>query len=130
MSEEIEKIADGKFKVCGELFEVGERYEITELLGNGAYGIVVLANDFEAPDPENNQVALKKVLNVFERRIISKRILREIKIMRLLNHENLNSLLTILENKPKPEMNELYLVQEVMENDLKYILDSQQKLSE
>ena len=38
------------WNVCGNKFEVDERYEIIEAMGQGAYGIVVAAKDLLAED--------------------------------------------------------------------------------
>lgn len=38
------------WNVCGNKFEVDERYEIIEAMGQGAYGIVVAAKDLMAED--------------------------------------------------------------------------------
>lgn len=38
------------WNVCGNKFEVDERYEIIEAMGQGAYGIVVAAKDISAED--------------------------------------------------------------------------------
>jgi mitogen-activated protein kinase 7 len=65
------------FKVFNQDFIVDERYNVTKELGQGAYGIVCAAT--------NNQtgqgVAIKKVTNVFSKKILAKRALREIKLL-------------------------------------------------
>ena len=86
------------FVVLNSTFEVEKRYQILEpsnfawniktLVGSGAYGIVVSAKDTAAPDPENNAVAIKKIERAFEHRTFMKRTLRELKVLRLLNHDN------------------------------------------
>lgn len=81
--------------VCGNRFEVEKKYEILEPMGQGAYGIVVAAKDLEAPDPENNLVAIKKIEKAFEHKVFMQRTLRELKILRLLQHENIIGVKTI-----------------------------------
>ena len=49
---------------------------------------MVAAKVHKAPDPENNLVAIKKIEKAFEHKIFTKRTLRELKILRLLKHEN------------------------------------------
>jgi serine/threonine protein kinase len=49
---------------------------------------VVAAKDSKSDDPENEYVAIKKIERAFEHAIFTKRTLRELKIMRLLRHEN------------------------------------------
>ena len=59
---------------------------------------MVSAKDKTA-DEENNLVAIKKIEKAFEHRIFSVRTLRELKILRLLQHENVltkvNTLISI-----------------------------------
>lgn len=65
-------------------FEIEEYYEIIDCVGQGAYGIVVAALDTR----DNSNIAIKKIEKAFEHKIFTKRTLRELKICRLLRHEN------------------------------------------
>lgn len=67
-------------------------------MGSGAYGVVIAAKD-KSEMGENNLVAIKKIEKAFEHKIFALRTLRELKIMRLLNHDNVLSVKTIM----KPE---------------------------
>lgn len=49
---------------------------------------MVAARDKTIEDPEEALVAIKKVEKAFEHKIFTKRTLRELKILRLLSHEN------------------------------------------
>lgn len=64
------------------------------LVGTGAYGAVVSARDIKS---ENSSMvfAIKKIDKAFEHVTFTKRTLREIKIMRLLSHENVIKSLTL-----------------------------------
>lgn len=83
-----------------EKFEIDDRYEIIDmskysfienfLVGSGAYGIVVAGYDKEIDEDENNLIAIKKIEKAFEQRLFTKRTLRELKILRLLKHENVS----------------------------------------
>lgn len=42
-------------------------------------------------NPDANKVAMKKIERAFEHELFSKRTLRELKILRLLDHENVRS---------------------------------------
>ena len=66
------------------VFEVENRYEIREIIGQGAYGIVCSALDRKT----GQFVAIKKIENVFDHRSLAKRTLRELKLVRTFNHEN------------------------------------------
>jgi mitogen-activated protein kinase 7 len=96
------------FKVFNQDFIVDERYTVTKELGQGAYGIVWygpipqfvayplhilslepagsrVADVYVDSAATNNQtgegVAIKKVTNVFSKKILAKRALREIKLL-------------------------------------------------
>ena len=106
------------YMVLGSKFEVDKRYEIIDPVGSGAYGVVVASKDLEAEDPENNLVAIKKIEKAFEHKVFAQRTLRELKIMRLLQHDNVIGIKTILKPKSRKEFKEIYVVSELMETDL------------
>lgn len=56
-------------------------------VGDGAYGCVIKAEDLTLPK-RDNLVAIKKIEKAFEHRLYAKRTLRELKILRLIKHEN------------------------------------------
>lgn len=58
--------------------------------------MVVAAQDKQSKDPENNLIAIKKIEKAFEHKIFTKRTLREMKVLRLLKHENIIGVDTIL----------------------------------
>jgi serine/threonine protein kinase len=74
-------------------------------------------------------VAIKKIDNAFDHPIYAKRALREIKIMRLLKHENIIDIKTIVKPSSVKNFNEVYLVMEQMETDLETIIKSEQELT-
>ena len=112
-----------EWKVLGSRFELPEKFEIIDPVGSGAYGVVVAAKDNEE-ESENNLVAIKKIEKAFEHKVFTLRTLRELKIMRLLNHENVLSIKCILQPDSLQEFNELYVVSDLMETDLAQIIKS------
>ncbi|OAL75128.1 hypothetical protein A7D00_0726 [Trichophyton violaceum] len=144
------------FKVFNQDFIVDERYNVTKELGQGAYGIVcqqkqhpacvvtpqqrgeqrATANatwkiDSAASNIQTNDgVAIKKVTNVFSKRILAKRALREIKLLQhFRGHRNITCLYDM--DIPRPEnFNEVYLYEELMECDLAAIIRSGQPLTD
>lgn len=54
------------------------------------------------------------------------RTLREIKLLRWFNHENIISILDIVKPESLEAFNEVYLVQELMETDLHRVIRSQE----
>lgn len=73
-------------------------------MGQGAYGIVVAAIDKQAQD---NLIAIKKIEKAFEHKIFTKRTLRELKILRMIQHENVINIKTILLPKSREEFDDM-----------------------
>jgi serine/threonine protein kinase len=63
-------------------------------------------------------VAIKKIERAFEHRLYAKRTLRELKILRLIRHENIVDLKTLLLPKSREEFDDVYMVTELLETDL------------
>jgi len=106
------------------VFQTECRYRLTELIGHGAYGIVTLGND----QMTGQQVAIKKIYNIFEHRSLAKQTLREIKLLRYLKHENIMSLDRVLWPSSR-NFDSVYLCCELMETDLACVIRSNQELS-
>jgi serine/threonine protein kinase len=117
------------YKVLGSRFELPNNYEIIDPVGSGAYGVVVAAKDKNEEEP-NNLVAIKKIEKAFEHKIFALRTLRELKIMRLLNHDNVLSVKSILNPDSLSTFDQIYVVTELMETDLSQIVKSNQTLSD
>ena len=58
-----------------------------EIVGKGSYGIVAAAKDNQAP-ADKRLIAIKKIEKAFQHKLFTKRTLRELKILRILKHEN------------------------------------------
>jgi len=58
------------------------RYELIDMIGSGAYGIVCAAKDHGdiGEDGQPKLVAIKKIIKAFEHRIFALRTIRELKI--------------------------------------------------
>ena len=78
---------------------------------------------------KSKYVAIKKMERTFEHVLFAKRTLRELKILRLLHHENVIELKTIIKPRSEVKFDEIYAVFELMETDLGSIIKSQQELS-
>lgn len=104
----LDKYITGKNKTTlkvGEItFVIDKNYKITGKLGKGAYGQVVAAEDTTETDPEMRLCAIKKIEDIFEHATYAKRCLRELKVLRLLEHQNVNYLLINIDsfNKGSP----------------------------
>ncbi|KAI2804809.1 hypothetical protein BLOT_003797, partial [Blomia tropicalis] len=81
-------------------------------------------------DPRDGKiVALKKIPNVFQNLISSKRVLREIKMLCFFKHENVLSALDILQPPVINYFQEIYVITELMQSDLHKIIVSSQPLT-
>ncbi|KAL0663074.1 hypothetical protein Bca4012_099911 [Brassica carinata] len=74
-----------RYNISGNIFEVPAKYKPPIMtLGSGGYGLVCSAVNSES----NETVAIKKIMHACENPIQAKRTLREIKLLRHLEHEN------------------------------------------
>ncbi|GME90205.1 unnamed protein product [[Candida] boidinii] len=105
-------------------FNVSDYYEIKDIVGEGAYGIVCSA----IYKPSQQKVAIKKI-QPFERTMFCLRTLRELKLLKHFNHENVIGILDIQIPYNFESFNEVYLIQELMETDLHRVIRTQ-KLSD
>ena len=114
------------YKVKGTTFEVDDRYEVKKKIGQGAYGLICAATDRTTGET----VAVKKIANAFEDAIDCKRTLREIRLLQHFNHENVLNLRDIMTPLPGDitSWNDIYVVLELMDTDLHYIIHSKQAL--
>ncbi|KAL4015055.1 mitogen-activated protein kinase-like protein MMK2 [Cucumis melo var. makuwa] len=116
-----------QYNVYGNLFEVSRKYTPPiRPVGRGAYGIVCAALNSET----NEDVAIKKVGKAFDNRIDAKRTLREIKLLRHMDHENIIALRDIIRPPQRENFNDVYLVYELMDTDLNQIIRSNQSLTD
>ena len=108
-------------EIRGHEFDVGENYADLEFVGEGAYGIVVRANDRANANRVGKQVnseskdnpfsvAIKKI-SPFDHHTYCQRTLREIKILLHLDHENIISVHDVIRSAVLNEMRHLYIVQ-------------------
>ena len=113
-----------KWLIFGTPFIIPRHYTVLEPMGAGAYGLVVAAKNEELEDEENNLVAIKKIENLSEHKIFMQRTLRELIILRVLKHENIMNIQTIVKPSHIENFTDLYLVSELMETDLNDLIKS------
>lgn len=132
--------------VFNQEFVIDKRFKIVKELGHGAYGIVCSAKyDDGSRNPDVNNphsgssssdgsyVAIKKITNIFSKKILCKRSLRELKLLQFFRgHKNITCLydLDIIPNPTTGEFHEVYLYEELMECDMHQIIRSGQPLSD
>jgi len=118
------------FLVTGTKFEVEAKYNILDEIGQGAYAVVVAATDKTIQPPLDSLVAIKKIEKAFEHKIYTKRTLRELKIQRNLDNENIMSIKNILLPESREKFRDIYVVSELMETDLDQVIRSTQLLTD
>eukprot|EP01012_Entosiphon_sulcatum_P007579 TRINITY_DN1388_c0_g1_i1.p1 TRINITY_DN1388_c0_g1~~TRINITY_DN1388_c0_g1_i1.p1 ORF type:complete len:307 (+),score=54.52 TRINITY_DN1388_c0_g1_i1:120-1040(+) len=91
-----------------------DRYRKIEKIGEGTYGVVYKAEDKQT----NKLVALKKIRLETEDEGVPSTAIREISILKELNHVNIVSLVDVISHARK-----LYLVFEFLDQDLKHLMD-------
>ena len=113
-----------------EVLHLPLRYKPGEIIGVGAYGIIISAVDTQ----NNNQVVAIKKLKRISDIIDLKRIAREILIMKYCQHENIITLFDVIIHLNKDQNNnrtvDVYIVMEKMDSDLQKIIASKQELSD
>jgi len=114
-----------KFRVNACEFDVDRKYFPVKVLGEGAYGVVCLAEDRE----QAKQMAIKKCSKAFHDLVDAKRILREIKLLRHFEHPNIVSIRDLVPPRSLGYLEDVYIVMDSMEANLHKIIYSRQKLS-
>ena len=102
-----------------------DRYEPIKVLGSGSYGKVIEAID----KTTKKNVAIKKINELFVDIIDTKRILREITLLRFMKNQFLVELLDILYNKTEKDFDCIYLIFECLPSDLKKLIKSSNYLT-
>ncbi|CCW67944.1 unnamed protein product [Phytomonas sp. Hart1] len=98
--------------------ELPQHYTVLEVIGRGAYGLVCSAVN----STTDEYVAIKKIKNVFESAVECRRILREVKIMTFLSHPNILGVKDIFTPARPRAFTDLYVVSELMKQDLQSLL--------
>ena len=95
------------------VFNISSDFQLKSLLGEGAYGVVCSA----VHKPTGEIVAIKKI-EPFDKPLFALRTLREIKILKHFQHENIISIFDIQRPESFENFNEVYIIQELMQTDL------------
>lgn len=114
------------FECGGQTFVVDDKYEFIKQIGHGAYGVVCSAINKKS----GAKVAIKKVANAFDDLIDAKRIVREIKLLKFFDHDNIIALVDLPRPEAKTGFNDIYIITDLMETDLHRVIYSKQELSD
>ena len=96
------------------MMKKNEKYQKIEKIGEGTYGVVYKAKDTKTSDI----VALKKIRLQAEEEGIPSTAIREISLLKELQHKNIVRLLDVIHTSKK-----LTLVFEFLDQDLKKVID-------
>lgn len=104
----------------GVRFDVCDRYVVQDVIGRGSHGIVC-----SATDGAQRKVAIKKIWP-FEHASSCIRTIREIRLLRHFQHENIISILDVEKPRSMDEFSEVYIIQDFMEIDMATALSNQE----
>ena len=102
-----------------------DKYEPIKILGSGSYGKVVEAID----KITKKKVAIKKINELFIDLIDTKRVLREITLLRFMKNPFIVELLDIVYDKGNDNFDCIYLIFECLPSDLKKLIKSNNYLT-
>mmetsp|Transcript_8298 Transcript_8298/g.23052 ORF Transcript_8298/g.23052 Transcript_8298/m.23052 type:complete len:397 (-) Transcript_8298:201-1391(-) len=120
-----EVVVDGKPGDGKSTFRIPVHMELVKKVGSGAYGCVASFKNKQTGEKS----AVKKITNAFGDLVDGKRILREVKLLRQLDHENIIRILDMYPPK-SPDFEDIYIVTDLMETDLHKVIYSKQPLTE
>jgi len=111
---------DGKVKM-----KVPAHLTFLKKVGSGAYGTVA---SFQEKGTDK-KFAVKKITDAFHDLVDGKRILREVKLLRFMRHDNISCILDLYP-PDHPDFDDIYIVTDLMETDLHRVIYSKQVLNE
>lgn len=109
-----------KKALAAEWGPILDNYEPVKVLGSGSYGKVIEALDRKT----KAKVAIKKINYLFEDIVDTKRILREITLLRFMKNPYIVQLLDIEYDRKNKDFDSIYLIFECLPSDLKKIIKS------
>ena len=107
-------------------FLMPDQFKKLKKLGVGAYGKVMEVFHL----PTNKKYAVKRFEEVFTRELRANRLLRELSILKSVKHNCLNKLKFVIPPADYNNFNDVYLVLELCDMDMKKLLKSSKYLDE
>jgi len=105
-------------------FNVGSKYHVMDVIGEGAYGVVCSA----VHRPTGQKVAIKKIAP-FDHSMFCLRTLRELKLLKYFQEQNVSeniiAIVDIIRPTSLEAFKEVYLIQELMETDMHRVIRTQ-----
>lgn len=106
---------------------LANRYSVNQVIGEGAYGMVVSAHDAKTGE----EVAVKRIQRALTSYPMAVRILRELKFLRLLRgHDNIIQIKDILIPADRDKFNDTFVVFQLMPCDLQRVISSAAPLND
>lgn len=99
-------------------WHTGPDYDVIEPIGMGQTGYIMLG----IQKSKARKVAIKKITKVFESTKKAKKVLREVSLLRQINHPGVIRLLDAFTSQEASAMDTIYLVMELAQSDLKKML--------
>jgi len=109
--------------------DAAAKYELISHLGRGAYGEVWAARNAHSRSNPTQKVAIKKICNAFCQATEAKRILRELRILRHLNHSNVVKIREVLRPDSEATFTDIWVVFDFVDLDLRKLIASPQTIS-
>eukprot|EP00026_Physarum_polycephalum_P009678 Phypoly_transcript_09810.p1 GENE.Phypoly_transcript_09810~~Phypoly_transcript_09810.p1 ORF type:complete len:385 (+),score=33.38 Phypoly_transcript_09810:96-1157(+) len=103
-----------------------DSYHFVRHIGYGAFSEVWEARNMNT----NEKVAIKRIRNLFSDLSIVKHTLREIRLLRHFDHENILLIKDIFIRGDKDSFDEIFIVSELMGTDLHKLISSKRKLQD
>ncbi|XP_010437375.1 PREDICTED: disease resistance protein RRS1-like [Camelina sativa] len=110
-----------------KLFEIGTKYLPIKPIGRGSADNVVCSAINRVT---TKKVAIKKIPNVFKKRIHAVNTLKEMNFLRHVRHDNIIALNDVMLSGQRTNFKDVYMVYELMDTDLHQIIKSSQSLSD
>ncbi|KAG2183475.1 hypothetical protein INT43_006481, partial [Umbelopsis isabellina] len=107
-----------------ETFSIRNKYRFVRKIGSGSYGTVCSVVDMQTGEV----VAIKKLRNIFDKTLITKRCLREIKLLQHFNGHPRIIDIRELDIVDHTNFNEVYLAQQCCDTTLADVIHSAQPL--
>uniref|UniRef100_A0A6A7G2V8 Mitogen-activated protein kinase n=1 Tax=Hirondellea gigas TaxID=1518452 RepID=A0A6A7G2V8_9CRUS len=103
------------------------RYKFVSFLGSGSYGFVAEVKCLKSGE----RLAIKKIPNIFRNTTDTRRLLRELRILRMIGqHDKIVRIMDILPPKNFRNFDSLYIVFDFVDTDLDKLVRSNQYFSE
>eukprot|EP00403_Amphidinium_massartii_P021308 CAMPEP_0178404674 /NCGR_PEP_ID=MMETSP0689_2-20121128/18007_1 /TAXON_ID=160604 /ORGANISM="Amphidinium massartii, Strain CS-259" /LENGTH=400 /DNA_ID=CAMNT_0020025669 /DNA_START=114 /DNA_END=1316 /DNA_ORIENTATION=+ len=111
---------------CSHDFWVPRHYGVLDVIGNGAFGVVCRAIDMDT----RQDLAIKKIEDTFTHFTYAKRTLRELRVLRHLQHDNIITVRSVYFTGSVYDIEDVYVATDLMETDLGSVLRSGQHITE